>query len=226
MTRTWIRSGALVGLAGALAYPAFLLIPMPTPLLMLVLTLFGLGISISAYGSYKMLTIQEESMAAQIGCAACAVAGVAVTAMLFVQVAIRAEVAEVVADPQGVLSPDAIAVVYRLLESVHLGLDLWWDVYLCLGAIMIAWAMRHHPRFGWGFSITGLIVAVPLAVLNLATAPTPPGSAGLVDLGPVIGLWFLATAIQTIRSFRWVDEQLAGPGSNQGEIGERRAQSA
>jgi len=51
-----------------------------------------------------------------------------------------------------------------------------------------------------------MLVGAALLVLNLQTFPTPPANAGLFDLGPVLGLWYLAVTIQVARSFHWIDE--------------------
>jgi len=45
--------------------------------------------------------------------------------------------------------------------------------------------------------------------LNLATFPTPPAEAHLVDLGPAVGLWYLAVSIQMWRSLGWAKERSA-----------------
>ena len=47
------------------------------------------------------------------------------------------------------------------------------------------------------------MIAVALAVANLAVFPEPPGQAGSVDLGPVIGLWYLVVTIRLAGSGRW-----------------------
>jgi len=92
---------------------------------------------------------------------------------------------------------------------VQLGFDIVWEIFLCLGALCLAWNMRRHPRFGWLFAAPGMVVAVALFALNIATFPVPPGEAGLVDLGPVIGLWYLFVAIRIVTSLGWVDTVLA-----------------
>jgi hypothetical protein len=68
--------------------------------------------------------------------------------------------------------------------------------------------MLQHPRFGRVFAVSGILVGVSLLLLNLFSFPTPPSEAGLVDLGPALGVWYLAVSIQVARSFNWVDEQL------------------
>ena len=46
-----------------------------------------------------------------------------------------------------------------------------------------------------------------LLALNLSTFPTPPGEAGLIDLGPLLGIWYLLVTIKIELALRWVKEQ-------------------
>jgi hypothetical protein len=59
--------------------------------------------------------------------------------------------------------------------------------------------MIADKRFGRWFGLTGIIAAIALYALNFASFPTPPASDGLVDLGPVVGLWYAAVSIQLLR---------------------------
>jgi hypothetical protein len=54
--------------------------------------------------------------------------------------------------------------------------------------------------------IAGLVLAAAVLALNLLTFPTPPAEAGLVDVGPAIGLWYLAATILMSRSIPWLKD--------------------
>jgi hypothetical protein len=84
-------------------------------------------------------------------------------------------------------------------EHVELGLDLSWDVFLVAGTILFSCAMLADARFGRRFALPGIALAAGLYVLNFATFPTPPASEGLVDLGPLVGLWYAAVSVQALR---------------------------
>jgi hypothetical protein len=63
--------------------------------------------------------------------------------------------------------------------------------------------MLGHPRFGWFPAISGILIGLALLVLNLATFPEPPADAGLVDLGPLLGIWYLAVTLRVFLSWNW-----------------------
>lgn len=105
--------------------------------------------------------------------------------------------------------------ISREVSAIWLGLDVAWDTYIGLGTLCFALAMLRHPRFGRVFAVSGLVIAVALLALNFYTFPTPPGEAGLVDLGPKVGLWYLAVTIQMWRSLAWARGR-ASPGEIEG----------
>jgi len=89
--------------------------------------------------------------------------------------------------------------VSTALTGIWLGIDLAWDAYIGLGTICFAVAVLRHPRFGRVFAFSGLAIAVGLLGLNLYIFPKPPARAGRIDLGPAVGLWYLAVTIQMWR---------------------------
>ena len=66
--------------------------------------------------------------------------------------------------------------------------------------------MYKHPRFGRIFSISGLVLFSSLLILNMIAFPFPPDSMGLIDIGPLTGLWGIAVSIQGLRSLKWMDK--------------------
>jgi hypothetical protein len=99
----------------------------------------------------------------------------------------------------GVASP-----AYQAANGIQLGLDMAWDLFLALGAFLLALNMWSHPRFGRLFSGVGILLAVGLLTLNIATFPKPPAESHFVDLGPLVGVWYLAVTISIARSLTWV----------------------
>ena len=41
-----------------------------------------------------------------------------------------------------------------------------------------------------------LFLSVVFLIFNIATFPIPPDAAGLVDLGPLVGLWYLVVYVR------------------------------
>jgi hypothetical protein len=87
--------------------------------------------------------------------------------------------------------------------AIWLGLDVAWDAFIGIGTVCFALAMFRHPRFGAIFTVLGIGIGTGLLALHLYTFPTPPQNAGLIDLGPALGLWYSVVTIQMWRSLRW-----------------------
>lgn len=193
----WIIAGLIGGILAAVLYPALLLVPGPPALVTVFASFLGLSIGVGSLGLMKLLTLKRGSVPAVLGAISNFTAGAMFTAMALVQLAVKQ-----VASETGVTFS-------AQLEAVWLGLDVAWDVYIGVGTIFFGWAMLTHPRFRWFFGVPGLFLGSFLLILNLFPFPTPPSSAGLIDLGPFVGLWYLAATIQTWRSLDWARALLA-----------------
>jgi hypothetical protein len=193
----WIQAGIIGGILAAVLYPALLVLPGPSILVTTAASFLGLSIGVGSLGLMKLITVERGSVLAVLGAISNFTAGALFTSMALIQLAVN----QVSLESGITLGPE--------LEAVWLGLDVAWDVYIAAGTIFFAWAMVSHPRFRWFFGVPGLLLGVFLLILNLAPFPTPPVSAGSIDLGPFVGLWYLAATIQTWRSLDWARTRLS-----------------
>jgi hypothetical protein len=196
----WIQTGVVGGLCASVLYPLLIFAPLP-PLTTVALAAFlGPAIGIGSLGLRRLFRVHRKSVAASLGAIHNVLAGALFTAMALVQMAVRLR------------ASDASGASARIGEvvGVWLGLDVAWDVYIGLGTLCFAWAMLGHPRFGWPFAAPGFVVGSLVIALNLQTFPAPPAEAGSFDVGPFVGLWYLAVTVQAWRSLGWARERLAG----------------
>jgi hypothetical protein len=115
------------------------------------------------------------------------------TMMLLVQLAVGYQIQSLGKEVQD------LAALRTSLVGVQLGLDVAWDIFISLGTLLFAISMLSDARFGWILGIAGILIAVALLILNLWTFPTPPAAKNLVDLGPLVGTWYLVVTIMMIR---------------------------
>lgn len=188
----WIRIGIVAGLCTSVLYPTLLFAPLPLVATAAVAAFLGPAIGLGSLGLYQLMRLAGGSVAGAIGAIHNVVAGALFTAMALVQLAARQRHSETSGD----------------LVGIWLGLDVAWDVYIGLGTIAFALAMAGHPRFRWPFALSGLVLGFLVIALNLAPFPVPPAAAGSFDVGPLVGLWYLAATIQAWRSLEWAKERL------------------
>ncbi len=184
----WIRTGVIAGFGGCLIYPLIISLHLSKALVVLAATM-GPVLAVTSLGLGKLLQLPRPSVAAQLSMIFNFAAGILVSAMLLVQLAIKDQLQGTKASPE--------------IVGIWLGLDVAFDVYLSIGTGLFALAMLRHPRFGRVFGGVGLLIASLLLALNLFTFPTPPADAGLFDIGPIVGLWYLVVILQAWRSIQW-----------------------
>jgi hypothetical protein len=103
----------------------------------------------------------------------------------------------------------ALDVVFKGTNLIQLGIHVSFDVFYCLGIIALSLVMYRERDFGRLLGGFGVISAAGLLVFNLATFPYPPAQSGLVDLGPLTGLWWLLVIVQIKRTAARVAREAA-----------------
>lgn len=191
----WVQLAIGLGIATSVVYPSLIFLPLPQLLTVSLAAAVGPLLGIASIGLYRFLRIHQPSVSAQLAAACNFLAGALFSTMLLVQLAVRLRAAGQPIDQQ--------------LVAVWLGLDVAWDVYIALGTTLFAWAMWTHPRFGRIFTVSGILLAALLLAFNFYAFPEPPGETNLVDLGPLVGLWYLVVTVQMWRSLSWVKQVAA-----------------
>jgi len=191
----WIRLAIGLGIATSVVYPSLIFLPLSQILTITLAAAVGPLLGFASLGLYRFLRLHQPSVSAQLAAACNFLGGALFSTMLLVQLAVRIRAAGQPID--------------RHVVAVWLGLDVAWDVYIALGTALFAWAMWSHPRLGRGFAVSGILLAVLLLAFNFYSFPEPPGESNLIDLGPFVGLWYLAVAVQMWRSLSWARQALA-----------------
>ena len=184
-----VQLGIVAGFVACLAYPLIAFVPLPKLVTTTLAACFGPALGVASCGLRRLLDLETSRVSSALGSLLNALAGGLFSAMALVQMAVGYS-----AGGQKVSAQ---------ISAIWLGLDVAWDAYIGLGTICFALAMLRHPRFGRVFAFSGLAIAAGLLALNFYTFPTPPASAGLVDLGPAVGLWYLVVTIQMWRCLSW-----------------------
>ncbi len=195
ITRQWALIAASAGVLTVLAYTLLVVFSSgPFALLVILVSAFGPLLAAASLGLYHILSDAGASVIVQLAAAFNMLAAAVFTMMGLVQLAVRFQIrsgAEAAPLPEGVSGA---------FTGVWLGLDVAWDIFIGLGTLLFAAAMLGDLRFGAIVGAAGILVGLAVIVLNLWTFPTPPAEAGLFDVGPLVGLWYLAVSILV---FRW-----------------------
>lgn len=184
--RAWGRAAAVAGVAALASYGLLLGVAAPLPAQVLLVFGFAFGLTVASLGLYHAVAAPVAPRLALVATVANVVAAAQLTAMLMVQLAV------------GEYGPAP----GRAFVAIWLGLDVAWDLYVGAGTLVFAWCLRRHPAFRWWLAAPGLAIATLLLGLNVATFPLPPGEAGAIDAGPLVGLWYLAVSLR-VAALAW-----------------------
>jgi hypothetical protein len=180
----WVRGG-VAGVVSVVCYVLAITLPWPetrigTTASLLVVSAWPILSVVYSYALYHFIAAERDSAVNSLGFVF-AVAGFAtVLAMIVVQLAVGAGMAEITAG----LDEETARALRRGLRLVDHGLDVAWDflIGMALSGFGPVWA-----------SISALLGAALIA-LNAATFPWPPADRGLVDIGPLIGVFVIVLA--------------------------------
>jgi len=206
--RTWIRVGIYAGFAVSVIYPLMIFAPLPEKITVVFASLFGPLLSVASLGLYYFLKAHRKTVTGQLAVISNIIASAMVSLMLIVQLSVNLSMEKLMASAGEGISEATKKWIWQVVDKVQLGMDVSWDIYIAIGTILFGVTMMKHPRFGKIFGLIGFLIGHFLLVFNLSTFPNSPGDAGLFDLGPVVGLWYLAAAVLVLRSLKWFDQQL------------------
>lgn len=207
----WARIGGVCGVVAMVVYTVGSAADLTIAQEAVVACVFGPAIVCASMGLYHVLRLRRRTVSLDLGLVANVAAGITVTLMLMAQLGLKGWLKLEFGDDAVDSTERAVHAAFEAANGIQLGLDVAWDVFLVLGTVLLAMNMWHHPRFGRVVGATGISIAVALIAINLATFPEPPGHAGLVDLGPIIGVWYVVVSLRLVRSRRWVAAQGNAP---------------
>lgn len=208
VTDDWIRFGGYSGLIFALIFLSMAVIPMPGRLETVLALFFPLFLLVGHIGLYHFLSRRQESFINQLAVITGIGAPILVSAMLTVQMSMKSYMDRFYT-PLDEVTRAAQINIWRAVDSVQLGLDVAWDMFILPTVLLFSLSMMKHPAFGRVFGFIGFVLGAAGLFLNIFTFPTPPINVGLPDVGPFVVSWYLVLFALMIRANRKTALQLA-----------------
>jgi hypothetical protein len=141
----------------------------------------------------------EKGPAARMGAIFLTIAFSMFTLMIVVQQTVRLRYLQMAANAPEQALKSSLKQVYGVVDLVQQGIDVSFDIFYCVGLILLAAAMYRRPEFGKFLGVFGMAAGGALLIFNLWTFPYIPADSGLLDLGPLTGLWWVLVIVQIIR---------------------------
>lgn len=204
----WIKYGGYSGIIFAVLFMSSAVLPLPDRVSTVAALLFPFFLVIAHVGLYQFLTRHRATFTNQLAviCGICA--PVLVSAMLTVQMSMVSYMARYYHPLEQAVKESQIN-IWRAVDSVQLGLDVAWDMFILPTVILFSLGIMKHPAFGRVFGGIGLALGIVGLVLNIGTFPTPPINVGLPDVGPFVVTWYAVLFLLLIRAHRKVSQAYA-----------------
>ncbi|UCC48699.1 MAG: hypothetical protein JSV41_00545 [Gemmatimonadota bacterium] len=147
----------------------------------------------------ERLARRVTSMRLKVGTVFLVIAFALLNLMLVVQQTIFLQFRQFRQDVADEAARESLRLVFEGVNLVQLGIDASFDIFYCVGLILFAAVMYGHRDFGKFLGVFGILAAAALLIANLAAFPYLPTESGLIDFGPVTGVWWLAVIVQIVR---------------------------
>lgn len=189
--KQWHRLAIYCGIAAFLSYFLAAFAPFPDMVALLLAFAFGPLFMLSSLGLFYLLKPWKDSINLRIAVLFNIVATAMLTMMLVVQLAGQEFHWQYKASDRGSVSEEQLKWMYKEVNSVQLGMDIAWDIFISLGTFFLGWVMLNHPKTNRIIGILGMLFSVLLLGFNLTYFPSPPVEVGSIDFGPFVALWYL-----------------------------------
>jgi len=200
LAQTWIDVGIVTGILAGVCYGMPQLPFVRGRLHDLTFMGFGPLLCVAAIGLYHFFRRNRESVSNQLAHLFLFVAGLSFTYMATMQGSIYKLIPRyyhAAADADRELWRN----VLKGVSSTQLGLDFAFDIFVSVGTVLLGLQMVRHPRFWGWFGVLGMMIGLTGLAFNFVTFPDNSGEAGLIDPGPLFGVW-LSLAVIPIWRFR------------------------
>jgi hypothetical protein len=206
MTRRWVLIGIICNiLANAIFATTAAQMEgasLPPKLIYSIAWLFGPLVIISGVGIFHFLRMHSESVRLELGKLFMTLAGVCIT----IVVTIRG----VALYGFGATAPNssdqgAYNAWYNANEAIMLvqrGIELSWGIFIYSAAVLFASVMILRGISGRIIGAMGIVICVTGITFDVISWPKDPEAIDLVNMGPFMGLWFVAVAVLMAVQYR------------------------
>ncbi|MBL8875497.1 MAG: hypothetical protein JNM86_06845 [Phycisphaerae bacterium] len=203
-----LRWTGILGITATAVFLAKTFIPMPSFPHLLLCMAFGPLVIAGSPGMARFLTLRGPSMLADAAARFAVIAGAFHLSMVCVQsttlIIMRQRIAEA--------EPSARAAIRQILDgtfTVQLGLCFCWDLLIGVSTLLFCSILWRRGPLAAMLAISGALVAIIFLAMKLSTYPIPPAEAGLFDLGPGLGAWYLLFSIYILCNAKQPSKALA-----------------
>jgi len=187
----WLRLTVVCGSTAFVSYFMAAFVPFPERISQVLAFAFGPLFMLSSMGLFFVIKAWRDSIHFRIGGLFNIVGTAMITMMLVVQLTIQDFHQQFKAADRGAVSAEQLKWMFKEVNSVQLGMDVTWDIFISIGTFFLALTLFHHPSISKTFSLLGMILSLLLLAFNLIYFPQPPAEVASIDFGPFVAIWYV-----------------------------------
>lgn len=193
--KKWLLIGIISGFFADLAYILATEVSISAQVNRLLFFFFGPFMIVSIIGLHHHLNNKRETIAGQLGALMVVLSGVAHTIMATMQGSIVVRMQQYISESGSEAEKETFRKINKSVFSTQLGVDMAFDIFISIGVFLLAISMWRHKSYGKIISMAGILIAGTGLSFNLIAFPENAGIYGLIDPGPLFGLWFTAVIV-------------------------------
>lgn len=191
----WNKLTIYCGLSAFISYFLAAMAPLPDKIALLLAFSFGPLFMLTSVGLFYVLKHWKDSINLRIAALFNIVATAMLTMMLVVQLTSQEFHQQFKMSDRGNVSEEQLKWIFMEVNSIQLGMDLAWDIFISVGTFFFALVMFNHPKMNKIISVLGMVFSLLLLGFNLTYFPEPPGEIGSIDFGPFVAIWYIVLTI-------------------------------
>ncbi|UCD18218.1 MAG: hypothetical protein JSV44_04715 [Candidatus Zixiibacteriota bacterium] len=199
LTKRWVLLGIIFGI---LANAVFISISiqmeegaLPPKFIYSLAWSFGPMVIVAGMGLYHFLLTRGESVRLQLAKMFMVFGGVCVTIVITVRGVALYEFPGFKPEATDRAAIGAWNHAYKAIMLTQRGVELAWGIFIYMAVILFASAIFAHRTSGKIIGTFGMTIGLLGLFFDFIIWPADPESAGLVNMGPFVGFWFIAVAI-------------------------------
>jgi len=185
------KIGAISGILSIIFYIAAVTIPLPDPFPRLLAFTFPLLWILSYMALYYFLKKEQHTPTLEIAYIFGIIGAALAVTFLVVQQANFIWHQEAMEAAQSDDTKKLLKATFRGANRVQAGMDVAFDIFITIATMFFGINLARSSKLPSFLGIGMILIAAALLVLNMITFPTGPAEAGLIDMGPFLGIWML-----------------------------------
>jgi hypothetical protein len=183
--------GGISGIVGTLCYVIGITMSFSPALTYAVVMAWPVLSIVFVFALNRYVALEKDTASNQLAFIFACLGFTLVASMMSVQLAVTIGMDSSITKEAG-SQQELLTTVKHSMRWVDMGIDVAWDVFIGTALLFLSIVLSVHTRFGFWWGIPAGLLGAGLIILNISTFPGPPGTRGLFDVGPVIGLFIIA----------------------------------